>query len=521
MGAKDKARALGAMMVCAASAASAQQQSPQPGLGEPVPSSASTLTRSDGRFSGGVNATVTISDNIDLTDDNERSGAILEVGPYVRYSVDRPRLQADLSYGLRYFKTSGELGTNGLRHDVNGRLKTALWKDSFWLSSRALVAEVVRNPVTAGTVDAARQNGERSTIQRYALAPYFTGYLKDRYTSYVAGYGASYSKNSSRADGQITHKAIGNVTRDTRQRGFGWLLESEFSTSAFESSDANYDTSRLTAEALIRPDARLRAGLGVEYNKITAVNNEAGEDSGWAPTVSLLWTPNRRTNLNARYSRPYFGSTGAAEFTYESGRWDLGAQFAYGLTDNSTGALGGAKIDNSLASGARSGGEARVVSELLAEEDIPDFVASDTDTFVAGAISRTRRLNLIARWTGRRSNFAIIASRSRVESQNLAIDLPVTPGAPDGFTQTGLSFIVGRRLDPRTSLQARLSRTVSTSNDTSTESQLDVAMLTWLRQIGKKTDLSASYRFAEQQARLGQANRYREQAIVLGLNYRF
>lgn len=509
------------LSLAALSAANAQQPGVETAADPVVEPSVEIPSSSPARLTGGVRSTVTFSDNIDLTDQGESSGTTLEIGPYVRYLVDTPRLQSDVYYGLRYFTTSGDLGEKGLRHDLRSKIKSALWKDSFWISGRASVVEAVSDPVSAGTVDPARQEGQRSTVQRFALAPYFTGTLNDRNTSYVAGYGASFSKNSNRSDAQITQKLIGNVTRDPDRRGLGWLLESEASNNKFESSDQQYDTTRLTAEALIRANRRLRAGVGVEYNKVTALQTEDGQDSGWAPTVSVGWTPNRRTSLNARYSKPYFGSTGSAQFSYQPSRWVLGLQYTYGLTDNATGPLASADVRGAFATDGRSASEDSVVGELLSDGVLPEFGTVLTDGFVSSAISRTRSLIATAGWTGKRYSLGLIAARIRSESQRLAIDLPTTPGAPAGLKQTRLSVVANRSVDQRTNAQASISTSISESGDGAAKSQIDTVSFSLLRQMTKQADVFARYRFANQKARSGSVNSYHEQAIVLGVNYRF
>ena len=475
----------------------------------------------DGRFTAGVQLTTTLSDNIDLDNDDQQSGYTLEVGPYFRYGVDRPRLQADIYYGLRYFDTSGDLGNDGLRHDLRSRFNTALWEDNFWLSGKAVVGEVVNNPVSDSSVDPSRQEGDRTTVQRYSIAPYFTGNLRDRDTSYVAGYGASFNKNSDRAEAQLTQKIIGNITRDTRQRGLGWLMESEFSTSGFESSDAKYDTSNFIAEGLIRPNGQFRAGLGAQYTKISVLRDDEGKNSGWAPTASALWTPNRRTTFSARYSRPYYGSASTASLTHQTDHWILALQYDYGLTDSSSGPLGATDIQSTFADGRRSGGHESIVNSLMQDEVMPEFGTFVTDGFISGALGRTRRLNLTAGWSGRRTSLGVLLARVHSESVSTDIALPVLQGAPQGLQQTTLAITGNRQLDRRTNALARISTTISESNDLATKSRLDVFTLSWQRSLNQKTDFAAAYRFANQSIRFGQGNKYREHAIVLSVNYRF
>ncbi|MFK7964993.1 MAG: TIGR03016 family PEP-CTERM system-associated outer membrane protein [Burkholderiaceae bacterium] len=475
----------------------------------------------DSRFSSGVNTTLTISDNINLSPNDGTSGSTIEIGPYIRYDVNRPRLQADLFYGLRYFDTTGRLGSEGLRHDVRSKLNAALWQDTFWLSGQAIVTEAVNDPINAGTVDASRQSGGRTTVQRYSIAPYFSDFLGDRDTAYTVGYGASYGKNSSRNEAQITQRIIGNLTRDRRVRGIGWAFDSEFTKSAFESSDATYNTTRFIAEALVRPNGKFRLGVGVQYDRISAVRDEQDNDSGFSPTVSALWSPNERTNLSARVSNPYYGSTASARLAYQPGRWALGVDYSYGLTDNFSGALTQADVSESLATGERPGAQSAVVSRLLEEGIFPAFGTTITDGFVLSAISRTRRLGVNLGWTGKRNSFGVLASRVQSESQLLEVDLPVSVGSPRQLEQTTLAFIYSRNLDRRTRAGLRLSTTRSRSQDQANASRLDIASVYWERQATKSVDVRVAYRFANQRATEGQANTYQEHAIVLGVNYRF
>ena len=492
-----------------------------PAWAQQAGSGASPAGGQDGRFSSGVDTTLTISDNINLSPNDAASGSTIEIGPYFRYDVNRPRLQADLFYGLRYFETSGRLGSEGLRHDVRSKLNTALWQDTFWLSGQAVVTEAVNDPINAGTVDPSRQAGGRTTVQRYSIAPYFSDFLGDRDTAYTLGYGASYGKNSSRNEAQITQRIIGNLTRDRGVRGIGWSFDSEFSKSAFESSDATYNTTRFIAEALIRPNGKFRLGAGVQYDRISALQDEEGNDSGFSPTISALWSPNQRTSLSARVSNPYYGSTASARLAYQPGRWALGVDYAYGLTDNFSGALTQADVSESLATGERPSGQSAVVSRLLEEGIFPTFGTTLTDGFVLSAISRTRRLGVNLGWTGKRNSFGVLASRVQSDSQVLEVDLPVSVGAPRQIAQTTLAVIYSRNLNRRTRAGLRLSTTSSKSQDQASESRLDIASISWERQATKSIDIRVAYRFAKQQATQGQANAYREHAIVLGVNYRF
>ncbi len=519
-----KASALATLVMMTSVSAHAQTDNGSPASGGDAVGIAQGLaSQSPGRFTSGVRTQITVSDNIDLVDDGESSGATLEIGPYFNYAIDKPTFRTNFSYGLRYFNTTGDLGSEGVRHDVRGRLKSALWRDVFWVDSIASVTESVRDLVNSGTVDPARQEGsqKRNTAQRYAIAPYISDYLGDRNTSYVLGYGASFAKNTGRDDAQITQRLIGSVSRDPNRRGLGWSLESEQSNNAFESSDETYNTSRVTIEALVRPNGKLRIGAGAQYDRVSVLRDESGDNSGWAPTVSTLWTPNQRTNFNARYSKPYFGSTAAAGLTYQPGRWSVGIQYRYGLTDRFSGPLAGAGVRSTLASGGRPSNESSVVNQLLAGGTLPTTGETITDGFVSGAISRTRRLSVNAGWAGQRTSFSVGASRRRSESQLSSVDLPTTDGAPNALEQTTLTVGATRRIDPRTSGTVKISTSTSTAVDDSAKSRLNVFSLSWNRQLNRNTTILVSYRLAHQRASVDRAETYREQAIVMGANYRF
>jgi uncharacterized protein (PEP-CTERM system associated) len=487
-------------------------------LGRDRPSAASrdAGTRSEPLWSFGVLNRLTVSDNIGLEPPGqEDDGFLLEVSPYVRADINRPRLQAELAYAMRNFYTSPDEGYEGPNHDLRAFGNAALKDDWFWLAGQALVYQVSDSPFEATAADPSSRSGNRSRYSRYDISPYVRGWIGEQ-TSYEAGYGFNAIRYGRDETSSTANLLRARVESNPVLRRFGWLVNGDTSRREFDNG-ADYNTSNALFAGLYRLTRSLRIGAGASYTRINVVSNADGETGGWGPAALLTWTPTPRTSLHLEATHAYYGNAAAARLSHRAQHWTLGLQYDQGIVDGSE--AGVTYLDSRTQPRTGQGQESTPAlnDELADRGTLPGFGTPLASGLLAGALVERRRLAVTAGWLRQRNSVGITIFKSRSETRQTTVPLP---GAVGGFTeldQDGILAQYDRLLTPRTTatLQGRLTRSETAGGSISSDLRVLEAVLT--HTYSRQTTASIGYRRADQDG----SSEYRENAVIATLNFRF
>ncbi len=475
----------------------------------------------DSEWSYGVDSRLTLSDNIGLAPPgNERSGTILEVSPFLRGEVNRPRLQASLDYALRNFYTTPDVGYEGPLHDLRGFGNAALVGDWLWLAGEALTYQLNPSPFGVTSADPASRGGNRQRYAQYGLSPYVQGWIGPS-TSYRAGYAIGVTEFGDNPADSTAHQLFGRVRRDPSVHRLGWQASADGTQREFEDG-SDYDTTNAMLLGLYRASPTLLVGAGANYSRISVVADDSGDIGGWGPSALLYWSITPRTLLSLQASKAYYGKHGSAALTHRTGNLTFALEYQQGIMDGlqagliATGQPGFG--DFGAGSGAGPGtGTDTVADELGNRGILPGFGTPLASGLLGGALVENRRLTATVGWLRQRNAVSLTAFTNRSDAVQTTEPLPAAISGLNDLDQRGAILRYDRRLSLETTASLQGAFTRSESDGSALESDLKVFDAQLSRTFGRRTSGSIGYRRSEQSG----SARYRENAILATLSLRF
>ena len=280
----------------------------------------------------------TLSDSVSLSlsgiqRDNDVAADIsylaLQARPGFKLSGKGSRVQADINYSLAANARSGDIDGYSTSHSLKAQASSELYEDMVFLSASASAGLANRN-ATSASVDTLSADSDAVQTYSFTLSPEFRYHL-GTFADLVSRNSFRYSTNDS-AQARDTRSDTLHIGMDSGRRfsRLGWSIGYTDTTTYRQVSTDHASSFDTNASYRLNRHWQVLGGVGHSENDAPSARTRT---SGFTWNVGANWTPNPRTNANARFGHRYHGYFWNGRFTHKTRRTSISATFLRSLTD--------------------------------------------------------------------------------------------------------------------------------------------------------------------------------------------
>jgi len=292
------------------------------------------------RGNAGVTAGVIFTDNLYLTADDQESGGIFQLRPYINSTREGNRVQARFSYGPSVLWYPGNAELNRVLHTLGAWSSVELIERYFFLdvaanANQALIDPRVNSDFGAiGNPDAFTPQAS-ITVQPRIQLPVLNG----RFATVQITPGVGYNYTAATADGgdglrTPTSDSSIRITSGPMFTSVPWSVVWRRSVFDTRTNDG-FGEFRTTVGYVFGP--KYRVDLSVGYDDGTDSYRAAnGRTKGTSWETSFLWTPSARAQFRLGVGQRYWGNTGRFDGSYRHKHWAFRSSYSVSVQTAST-----------------------------------------------------------------------------------------------------------------------------------------------------------------------------------------
>lgn len=475
----------------------------------------------------GLRATALYTDNVVLSDSDERGEYVFEVSPYLRAESNAPRAKYELFYQMRNFWRVRDEEFNLFRHALNGSGSFALVDDRLWVDLTGYMGTVNASATGPLSTDPGSSFTNTANVRRFSVSPWYRDRL-GRFATYQLRYFVAHTGGGSEfAVAKLDQRASATVDGyDDGSSPWNWRWYGQFQQREFD-NDVTRDRRNSGFVVYYRVNPELRVFGSVDYEQIDGLRNSEGDDYGYGPGFGFDWNPNSRTSVSASVSDRYYGTVGNARAAYSTPNTTMGVSFARSMLTSSDASL--LLFDPRSLTSTAIGTVDPVLTNLLSRGIVLPTGIALTDALVTDAAVLDKRLTAFWGLRGARNSltFSLFAS-DRESTAELAT---TTSSGIRGDSTAGGVFVgelrergaivsYQHRLDVRSTIDLTLDRRITDSPTADFETRRTSYRAAYGTQLTSNTTAFAGLRHT-QQRRDGVAAKYDENAIFGGIDMQF
>jgi uncharacterized protein (PEP-CTERM system associated) len=259
------------------------------------------------------------TDNLFLTEANEKSDFVGVVTPGINIIGNGSRASFDLTYRIQGLLYASESDLNDVYQQVAGAGNVEVFENHLFLDMNGSFGQQNVANFGARNRDNIAGGGNRRDVAVYTVSPYWL----QRFGNW-ADAEIRFSHNDVKVDNQGGNDSTEDqfltiVTSGTRFARLTWEFYAESTDISFDQgSDAQFR--EITGEVSYQLNSRfaLLGKLGYEDNDFASVQNTDLSGEVWS--IGTRWTPSARTQLELRYGDRFFGSEVFLDFRHISRR---------------------------------------------------------------------------------------------------------------------------------------------------------------------------------------------------------
>ena len=269
----------------------------------------SSAAAADWKFTAGVGATETYTDNVSLgTASGQGGDFVTSITPNISAKKDGARLKVDAQYSLQNLFYAKNSANNALYHQLNARANVELLEREFFLDTRAAIAQTAISPLVATGSDNVTATNNIANNRTFSISPYWvhrfgsTAILNVRNTlSYVSNDTAAFSDSNSNTfnAGLTSGSNFGRVS---------WGLNAVRQNIDFKDRpNVSLSTTSVSLGYLVSPRFRLTETVGKESNRFATTSGTTPGGTFWNTTAS--WAPSSRTSIDLGFGHRFYGNS--------------------------------------------------------------------------------------------------------------------------------------------------------------------------------------------------------------------
>ena len=468
-----------------------------------------------------ASATMTLTDNVNLSAHDRKAELITELSPGIQISSNAGRVRGSLAYTLNAIAYARESSHNNIQHALNGAATIEAVENWAFVDLAGSISQQLISAFGTQSSNNTSVNSNRTTVSTYSISPYVRGPIGSfatydaRLTYTGSGSGSAVASNGS----STTATARVGGAGGTR---IGWSVNA--SRQSFEQdAEGTVHVDQLSAlvSYAVTPELRLSVNGGRESQDLSGQGSFSDTTKGWG----LDWTPNERTSLSVTRTRRFFGDSHSYSFAYRTPRT------AWNYTDSRdlTSGFGqlrltrlGTTYDLLFAQFASIEPDpvkrAVLVNLFLQNNNIaPDTVVLGGSLASATLVQRAQTLSFA--WLGLRDTLTVALSRSEGERADRVVVVSDDVANGNQVRQRGLSIGWAHRLTPTSTLNATLAVQSSSGSVSGQSSHLKTGLVTWAERLGDRTSVTLSARHSRGDSSGNEG--YNESALIATLSRQF
>ncbi|MCR9105123.1 MAG: TIGR03016 family PEP-CTERM system-associated outer membrane protein [Gammaproteobacteria bacterium] len=294
-------------------------------------------------ISANVTPSITYSDNICLSNDNEKDGWFASLTPSAAISGKsrKSRFSVRGSINLNTLTNSllnskGCIGNFDDRNRYNpeffGNFNTVLVSNLLDVSARARVGQNEVSTRFRGGDDEFDRTGTGNTFYRYSVTPRVRYRLNSSYST-TASYTFDEVLNDNRfltdsrrhaVVGTLNYTKPSNWTRSARVRSS--RLEYDENFNGVQRRDSEFTSLRFNLGYRFSNKLSVNGSIGHEWNNFQTLIPRDEDGNAWQATV--LWTPSPRTTVSVGQGDRFFGRTPRINISHQHKRSHFTARYA-------------------------------------------------------------------------------------------------------------------------------------------------------------------------------------------------
>ncbi len=460
----------------------------------------------------------TITSNSRLTASRGSAEAITQLNAGIRAAGRTGSVTGSLDYSLSGLVYSTGDTPSSHQNSLNAQVSAELVDKWAFLDASAFISQQSISAFGQPSTTDGFFNPNRTEVRGIRLSPSIRGNLFG-----IAKYEARLTHSMTRA----ASSKLGDSTSDTESVSLsspgsgplGWNLSLTSSASSFggiRSTRSSQLAAGLTY--LPMPEVRLVGSYGREFSDL--ITTSSTSSAYWRMGVDLK--PNERTNLNATYSKRFFGSAWQVSISHRLPRTFWTFSSSRNLSNTSANVIANSTAyDLLFAQLAAIEPDVIKRAELILAELSRAGISANTLIpigFLTSGVSIVTQHQLSATLQAQRANITgtVFSTESKSVGQQ-----PVQGGdlARSAFVrQSGFSVNIGHRLTPSSSLSASSSWNRTQGSAAGQGNRISTHLLSYSAQLGLRTAGSLTLRHASFSS---PTDPYTEDALVARLDYRF
>jgi uncharacterized protein (PEP-CTERM system associated) len=478
-----------------------------------------------------VDLRATYTDNVTLTDDNNKHGQfITELTPSLSLDSNTPRLKLRATLASHLYAYLGERvdGTNSSSRELSADARATLVDELLFFDGGASIGQQSTSAFGQQVNQNGYSNTNRNEVRTWRASPY----LRHRFGSFAEAQ-LRYTRDSVQSGNLGFASSKGDSVAMTVSSGptfrtIGWgamynrqdVDDSLGRKSRAESAEVSLRW-RMTNEFSLK-------GAG-GYDKYD-FGEVGGQSSGASRAVGFIWTPSLRTSVDASIGKRYFGNSYALTALHRSRNTVWNINYSDGITTSRAEFLGIAQISTAslldrlfVASYPDPVQRRQAVDAYIRATGLPLTLPDKVNTFTNRFLLQ-RQMQAAVALNGSRTTavFSLNAVERRAVSNQQsdgALLGSVLLGLNDDIRQVSASFATNYRISPRSAvnLVVNKARTRSLSNGLEGDQTLLSASVT--RQFMRNIKGAVELRHAQGTAGITGGQQYRENAISASLSY--
>ncbi|MCW8883727.1 MAG: TIGR03016 family PEP-CTERM system-associated outer membrane protein, partial [Motiliproteus sp.] len=256
----------------------------------------------DWKFTPSLQVNEDYTNNLELTKENKEDSFITQVRPGFSLSKQGGRVQADIKYGLQHVEYSSDQGSDSNNHQLTGTLKAELVEQHLFVDVDASISQELSSNLAASNGNNLNNASSRTDTTTFSISPYWQQRIGDDTT---AGVRLTYSEvnfdDSSTTDTDGIDISFFTDTQSNSGK-IHWGVNVDASQSE-RTASVDDESENISLSVGYRSSAQLDTTLTYGFVDNHVDNpTDSSADSGDFWGLSVNWSPNPRTNINASYN---------------------------------------------------------------------------------------------------------------------------------------------------------------------------------------------------------------------------
>ena len=289
------------------------------------------------RVKSGLNVGQVYTDNVELDDDDKESKFVSVVRP--TFNLVGKGNRANVSFISAFeFNNSGS-GADSFSPKISATADAELLEDVLFIDADLSSNQSTIDPFAAAGNSQLNQSDNVTTTYDYSISPYVvkhfgqTADLRVRYT-----YDDQINKGDELSD-SVQQSILATLQSGRDFSRLTWKLESDYQDTDYESDESSSEqdgnsekwSNSLTLGYKVNRKFELRGTIGKEWNNYQTFDDDDTDDQFW--DVGVVWTPNRRTTVDAGYGKHFYSTTPRFSMSHQTRKTTFSAKYTRSLSD--------------------------------------------------------------------------------------------------------------------------------------------------------------------------------------------